>query len=510
MVREGNMKARLAAFGILAGASALTWTGGDAHACGGCFVPSESTVVTGHRMAFAVSPTQTVLWDQIQYAGDPSEFSWVLPVKRGAYVQVANDAFFDVLDPATAIAVQAPPEGCSVGSGADGFGCGASAEDRTSLAGVAEGTSGGFNGENGVDVLHEGSVGPYETVTVASEDPNALVVWLTSNGYVVPDSIVPVIDGYVEEGFDFIALKLQPGQGVRQMKPVRVVTPGSGPVLPLRMVAAGVGAKVDLVLFVIGEGRYQAKDFDNVLLAPELVSWDFKTDRSSYAELRLATLGAEGSRTWLTTYARAGALLSPVTDPIGFNSTVGYTIGDPSQVQSFASTIAAAYLHQGFLNDEHGLTDELELETEKQNCITRIEGLAGRTDVVVNPCDSEGKCRALDGTELDYRQLACGALDDIGVALVGMHPADVLLTRIEASLPVEALDADLVVEASLDQSPVVNRFVAGIKLNACWDQPSASGVTVIPGKTGLPRWSLVVATFGGLGLYLLGRRLRRS
>ena len=53
----------------------------DARACGGCFVPSETTVVTAHRMALAISPVQTVLWDQIQYAGSPAEFAWVLPVK---------------------------------------------------------------------------------------------------------------------------------------------------------------------------------------------------------------------------------------------------------------------------------------------------------------------------------------------------------------------------------------------------------------------------------------------
>src|SRR5262245_30609704 len=76
----------------------------DARACGGCFhMPSqtESTVVTGHRMAFAVSPARTILWDQIEYSGSPSSFAWVLPVKAGAELQLSTDAWFEALEAAT-------------------------------------------------------------------------------------------------------------------------------------------------------------------------------------------------------------------------------------------------------------------------------------------------------------------------------------------------------------------------------------------------------------------------
>ena len=54
-------------------------------------------------------------------------------------------------------------------------------------------------------------------------------------------TILPVIDAYVAEGFNFLALKLVPGQGVDSMRPVRVTTPGAAATLPLRMVAAGTG-----------------------------------------------------------------------------------------------------------------------------------------------------------------------------------------------------------------------------------------------------------------------------
>ena len=46
----------------------------DAQACGGCFHSadeSQPSVVTGHRMALSISPIRTVLWDQIEYTGEP-------------------------------------------------------------------------------------------------------------------------------------------------------------------------------------------------------------------------------------------------------------------------------------------------------------------------------------------------------------------------------------------------------------------------------------------------------
>ncbi|HZO13423.1 MAG TPA: DUF2330 domain-containing protein, partial [Polyangiaceae bacterium] len=248
-------------FAFVAALAATQLLSAPADACGGCFVPpAESTVVTGHRMALSISPDQAVLWDQIRYSGDPADFSWVLPVKAGARIEVANDAFFEALDAATGTTVQAPPEGCKP-PGGGGFGCGDSLRGAEDASLGSSGASGG-----GVQVLHKGTVGPYDTVTLSSTDPNALDAWLTENGYSIPDSIKPTIAAYVAEDFDFIALKLQPNLGVQQMKPVRVVSSSMQYALPLRMVAAGVGAEVEIVLYVIGEGRYEATSFENTLV----------------------------------------------------------------------------------------------------------------------------------------------------------------------------------------------------------------------------------------------------
>ncbi|HLM72042.1 MAG TPA: DUF2330 domain-containing protein, partial [Polyangiaceae bacterium] len=122
------MKLSHLALALSAGIAAPLFAPRDAHACGGCYhrpSETESTVVTGHRMVLSVSMTQTVLWDQIEYAGDPSEFAWVLPVKKGARVEVATDAFFEALDAATTVSVVSPPLDCAPAPGVSGGGCGA-------------------------------------------------------------------------------------------------------------------------------------------------------------------------------------------------------------------------------------------------------------------------------------------------------------------------------------------------------------------------------------------------
>lgn len=144
------------------------------------------------------------------------------------------------------------------------------------------------------------------TVTLSTEQPGALNTWLESHGYNVDDSSQPIIDQYVTEGFDFIALRLQPGKGVSQMTPVRVVVEGGNLTLPLRMVGIGTGAQTPIVLYVVGEGRYGTSSFGEVQLDTSLLSWNFKTQESNYTTLHDDALALNGGLSYLTTFAQGG------------------------------------------------------------------------------------------------------------------------------------------------------------------------------------------------------------
>ncbi len=314
------------AFAVMgAAALALAVTPDRADACGGCFAPNETvTVVTGHRMAVAISPTETTLWDQIQYAGDPEDFVWVLPIEGETLVELASNAFFEALGGTTQITLQGTfpplntfcpdPCGDGLGFGAPSAGRGDSAEDGGS-----------------VEVFGEAVVGPYETATIGSEDPDALVSWLRDNGYNVPDSILPIVAHYVDLGLNFAVLRLNPNAGVNQMQPVRITTPGLMPVFPLRMVAAGVEGKVGLELYILGEGRYEAQNFDVVQVDSSDLYYDWETTRFNYNEAFDQAIEEAGGRAWVAEYAQPSeSFRYYIESYVSYDPETGERLGDAS------------------------------------------------------------------------------------------------------------------------------------------------------------------------------------
>lgn len=509
-----SLRLSSALVGCAAALASTLFAGRDAHACGGCFHPvneTETTVITAHRMALSISTTQTVLWDQVQYAGAPSEFAWVLPIKPGAYIELSNDAWFEALDAATSTRVAAPQIQCQFQSGgfatsdsggSSGCGCGSYASDEASAAPTFDGTgsSGGVQQPPPVSVVHEGSVGPYATVTLHANVPNALPDWLTMNGFAIDPSIEPIINAYAGEGFDFIALKLQPGADVRQMKPVRVVSPGATPVLPLRMVAAGTGANVDITLFVLGEGRWEASNFPNRELFRSDLTWDFASNTSDFSVKREALLAQAEGRTWLTTFSKPGALLSQTTNPID-SQPVTYQLPGGG----FSFTIADLYVNQGLVNGE----------TSDIGCLDAFGAHAKSSDLVVNTCADDGnggiECGVAEPGQIDARDFACDTLDDVSVALTGMHPGDVWLTRMESKLPRVALGDDLTMQAA-NQEDAENWLIAGNIANPpCPLADSASAAAVGGGGKG-SRPNRTAVMFGialaALGAFAI-RRARR-
>jgi hypothetical protein len=473
-------------------------------ACGGCFIPpvqgsEHGTVVTAHRMILSISPEETTLWDQIRYDGSPKEFAWVLPVKPGARVEVASDALFDVLDAATSTLVnppllecQAAPSylGCSVAPEAvsplaSSFGCAADA---------AGGSTEGVSGTPPVTVVSHGSAGPYEAVILHANEPDVLPKWLDAHGYVLPPEIAPLVDAYAAEGFDFAALRLIPSAGVSQMRPVRVVMPGAVPSLPLRMVAAGTGASTAITLFVVGEGRWTVKNFPEVSVPTSVLYWDYEAARSNYALLRDTMLGAKGGGVFMTTYAERGPIFGQVTNP-----ATGGPLGYATTNRWVSTTIADAFVEQAWANGETSSTD----------CADAFDGLDEDVRRVTLPCDGGGTCSKVDPvSEIDGTHLECDPplgsdlpLDDLARVLVGKHPRDVWVTRLEANLSRKALEVDLELEPASSQVAVSSSVTASIGVNipSTCDLAKSSGPPPTAGSAPSKR-----GPFGGRALVAIG------
>jgi hypothetical protein len=520
----------LACLPLLLGAIALVPFPRDASACGGCFVPqTERTVVTDHRMALSISRQRTVLWDQIQYDGDPREFAWVLPVRAGSTLEVSNDDWFTALDASTQPVVYEPNTfGGSVGCALTGCASETSAMDSA--------------GPGGVQVLSQSVVGPYETVTLRATDPDALTTWLKSNDFAIPAAIEPTIHAYVDEEFDFIALRLRPDCGERAMQPVRVVTNGADPTLPLRMVAAGVGARVGITLWVIAEGRYRPQNFASSEIDDDLLRWDRFESRSNYDALSQEIMGRNGGRTWLTEFAD-NAQIYESSDPRSYRL--------PSRGSAVTPGLADAYFAQcrgrrlpssdpstptglpftpcpkpgtttdGGTQGDHDAGDHhdagvLDASTDTDLDAGDLDG--GENDAGQDHDGDAGDPDASPDTDHDAGDPPddgvaplpadpCAHLDDLELALDGLHPNDVWVTRLRAVLPADALQlGDLRLEAARPQERVSNLHF--VPYYADEDAPAArEGCVSAPKqRTAFGSWAL--AALSALGLVALLRRRR--
>ncbi len=319
-----------------------------AEACGGCFNPPTAVqVVTDHRMVLSLSRDRTILWDQFQYSGRPEDFSWILPIQNGGSVVVeeADNLFLTAVDALTAPLVTRPtaPLGfCPTG----GLGFGSADTSAPSVRG----------GANGVSVINDRVVGPYQVVTLAATDPMALRTWLTSNGYAIPAAVSPVIDHYVSQRMDFIAVRLRPSEGVTRMKPLRVIMPGYVPTLPLRMIAAGVADKVGLSLVVLSDGRVEAQNFTNAEVRDADLTYDFSNPTNPATDFLNAfnrINAANAGRAWVTESAtqlyqtQIDSLMTNCFDPNTFapisNCTQDSRVGTLDTRVAFQSFGSAAY-----------------------------------------------------------------------------------------------------------------------------------------------------------------------
>lgn len=448
----------------------------DAEACGGCFHPPPTTtrgtgtettsVITDHRMVFKIAANETILWDQVRYTGAPEEFAWVLPVREGATVELSHDEFIASLDAVTKTTIKGPTRVCKIPNssgqtqtvtpdGDDSGGCGSSSSSFSDNAapgagfaadaGVAGSSIDAGTEGDSVEVISQAVIGPYESVTLHAKEgaKGDVSQWLRDHDFEIPSGVKPIIAAYTTEGFDFIALRLRPGTGVQAMRPVRIVTPGADTSMPLRMVTAGIGAKVGITLWVVGEGRYEAQNFPNGLIVDGDLRWNAKASKSNYSDLEEQLFAGGEGRTW-------------VTEASGPQSFDGNATNIINGAFGLSTTVYSAYNKSCLTQPPHQEPCDKQLGT----------GDAGTGD-------SDGGADAGAAPVKLCLVSACDGYDDLDVATRGLHKGDVWVTRLRADLPAAALSEDFKLSATA-QTQVSSAHVADVYTDPN-DEPCPDG-----------------------------------
>jgi hypothetical protein len=415
------------ALGVAAAVSAVSFAGQrQASACGGCFHPPTQTVtdITDERMLLAVSATQSTLYDQIEYSGTPSSFAWVLPIHGTVTVGLSADVLFASIDTLTATQINPPPQNCPAPN------C---TQAPVAFAGGAASNSADDAGA--VIVLSQANVGPYSTVQLHSTDSSALDTWLVTNGFNIPAAVQPILDAYVKEGFDFLAMKLLPNQGVQAMRPVRVTMPGASVSLPLRMASIGTGAITGITIWVVADGRYEPQNFPFFHIDDSQLVWDWSSNLSNYTTLRVQNEANLKNAGW------------EIESSIALNQ------------QTIKNVILSGGQYYG-----NGLASSAPVDaTQDYLPVGAADAGAGAGDA-------------------GYESAEQVRDDDVNTLFAGLTGSTVRVTRIRSDIAQTAMTSDFVLQASSDQSELSN--VRNITQSVNLTCPIYNGCSVV--GTGTP------------------------
>jgi len=258
-----------------------------AEACGGFFCGQTPVDQTAERVVFAVDHDagETDMIVQINYQGDAASFAWVVPL--------ANVPVEGSLDTFPQAALYALAANSSPVVYPDWGGC--AFEDADAAGGPAPA---GRDGEVTVHLREE--VGPYDVAVIESENPDALTEWLRENEYRITAPMEPYIRDYVEGGMKFLALRLSPESKVSQISPFRMRLPGTSPVIPLKMTALAAEPEMGVVVFVLGEERYEGANWPNLEIDAEELVYDFRTGRHNWTAAVARAVAEVGGNGWVT------------------------------------------------------------------------------------------------------------------------------------------------------------------------------------------------------------------
>ncbi|WP_442816600.1 DUF2330 domain-containing protein [Streptomyces sp. NBC_01304] len=179
-----------------------------AHACGcGAMVPNADTRIGVDQ------ETSAVRWDgrreridmRLTVRGTADQAAWIMPVPHRADVELGDPALFDRLSEATAPVPRDrfyfwPRGGDWPFADSDDDGAGAPAP------GASDGRG------SGVGVVDRRRLGDFEVARLTATDPDALSTWLSTNGFRLPDRLEDALQPYVAQGWEYVAIRLVPGE----------------------------------------------------------------------------------------------------------------------------------------------------------------------------------------------------------------------------------------------------------------------------------------------------------
>lgn len=270
--------------------------GEQARACGGFFCQAVPINQAAEQIIFRQDGDEVTAVVLIQYVGEAADFSWVVPVPGVPELSTGSDVLFQSLELATRpqFNLEINGESCFNFEPFQGLGGpGPLGQDLQA------------DGEDGVTVVEESVVGPFDVQVVSSEDPAAMAQWLEDNDYDLSDRGQELIAPYVEEGMNFVALKLRQDQGVGDIRPLIMKYRSARPMIPIRLTAVAAQDDMGVLVWLLGDSRAVPLNYLHVTVNYTLVNWYFgtRTAYASYQNLVTTAMDEAGGQGFATDVA---------------------------------------------------------------------------------------------------------------------------------------------------------------------------------------------------------------
>lgn len=256
--------------------SLILWTAltTPSHACGGFFCNREEPVnQNAERIVFSIDQEagKVETHVQISFEGDAEDFAWVVPTPAVPELFTSTEELFTELERATMPLFER--DTIEEGPCKDEFNRGGTS-DEVAFADSAGGGSQPVSDESvTVVVVSEERVGAYDTVTLQAQDSAALLEWLQTNGYDLPDELAPAMDPYIASDAFFLALRLAKDADTGDLTPLGMRYAGDVPVIPLQLTRVAASPDLRLRVWVLSDGRAVPDNYLHVGINEVAVDW---------------------------------------------------------------------------------------------------------------------------------------------------------------------------------------------------------------------------------------------
>lgn len=314
-------RSRLPAGVCVAVLSAATLAPAGAFACGGLFCNNSQPIEQqAENILFVPDGEQTHMHVRISYVGPPQNFGWLLPVPRGVETRVGSEAVFQALGafaPQFVLNWEYTAECMEL--------------DYPEYAdGAAAGGAGGEAPGRGVEVLSREPVGPYDRAILDARTVEDLRLWLTDNGYQIPDAVDATLRPYIDQNAVFVAVKLLPGQQTGDLVPLMLSYPGNAPTIPIVPTAVATRPDLGIVAQVLGDARAIPLNYRHVQINEAAIDW--LSGGGNYFDVVAQASDEAGGRAFATDFAGPhglrGANLLQISDEVLDRLAAAHTVAE--------------------------------------------------------------------------------------------------------------------------------------------------------------------------------------